>query len=255
MASQRSAGILERQSSNPMLTGSAFKAQVVQDRQTGPIVEGSGVSDTWAAVAATFVVFAASFGVGWWLGGRSMAFAIIGAIVGLVLVLVTIFKPTLATVTTPIYAIAEGLFVGGISRVYEAEYSGIVLQASLLTAAIYFGMWFMFASGRLRLTPKMQKVIVTATFGVFAAYMLNMVMRLFGASVPFIHDSGPIGIGISLVIVGIASLNLLIDFDYIDRLNQTPHERWQDWFAAMGLLVTVVWIYIEILRLLSKLRD
>ena len=113
----------------------------------------------------------------------------------------------------------------------------------------------MYASGRLRLTPKMQKVIITATFGVFAVYMLNLVMRLFGAEVPFIHDSGPVGIVISLVIVGIASLNLLIDFDYIDRLNRQPHERWQDWFAAFGLLVTVVWIYIEILRLLSKLRD
>lgn len=238
-----------------MLTGNAFKEQLVQDRQSGPITEGTSVSDTWAAVAATFVVFAASFGVGWWLAGITAAMIFVGMIAGLGIALFTVFKPTTAAVTAPLYAIAQGLFVGGVSRFYEAEYSGIVLQAGLLTAAVYFGMWFMYASGRLRLTPKMQKVIITATFGVFVVYMLNLVMRLFGAEVPFIHDSGPVGIVISLVIVGIASLNLLIDFDYIDRLNRQPHERWQDWFAAFGLLVTVVWIYIEILRLLSKLRD
>lgn len=238
-----------------MLTGNAFKEQLVQDRQARPISEGTSVSDTWAAVAATFVVFAVAFGAGWWLAGITTALVWVGMLVGLGIALLTIFKPTMAPVTAPLYAIAEGIFVGGVSRIYEAQFSGIVLQAGLLTAAVYFGMWFMYASGRLRLTPKMQKIIITATFGVFAVYMLNLVMRLFGAEVPFIHDSGPMGIGLSLVIVGIASLNLLIDFDYIDRLNSQPHERWQDWFAAFGLLVTVVWIYIEILRLLAKLRD
>ena len=116
-------------------------------------------------------------------------------------------------------------------------------------------MWFMYASGRLRLTPKMQKFIIASTMAVMVTYLISWVLRIFGSSVPFIHDSGPIGIGISVVIVGIAALNLLIDFDYIDRLNSRPHERWQDWYAALGLLVTVVWIYIELLRLISKLRD
>jgi uncharacterized YccA/Bax inhibitor family protein len=174
---------------------------------------------------------------------------------GLGVAMVTIFKPKSAPITAPLYAVVEGLFVGFISRLYDSAYDGIVLQAGLLTAAIYAGMWFMFTSGRLRLTPKLTKYIATATMSVMAVYMLSFVFRLFGSSLPFLHDSGPLGIGISLVIVGIATMNLLIDFDYIDRLNRQPHERWQDWFAAFGLLVTVVWIYLEMLRLLSKIRD
>lgn len=238
-----------------MLTRAAFT------EGRGPIVSGdpnrtSGVSDTWAVIGLTFAIFAVFFGVGWWLAGSiGLGIAIAGAVVGLGLVLFTAFKPTNAGVTTPLYAIAEGIFVGGISRAYEATYDGIVLQAGLLTACIFGGMWFMFSSGRLRLTPKLQKFIIVSTMAIMVTYLISFAARLFGSSVPFIHDSGPVGIGISLVIVGIASLNLLIDFDYIDRLNAQPHERWQDWFAAMGLLVTVVWIYIELLRLISKLRD
>ncbi|MBN4047394.1 Bax inhibitor-1/YccA family protein [Acidimicrobiaceae bacterium AH-315-P05] len=225
------------------------------DGAGSPISE-SGVSDTWAAVAATFVVFAVAFGGGWWLGGQvGFALLIALAFAGLGIVLFTAFKPTTSPLTAPLYAVVEGLFVGGISRYYETAYDGIVLQAGLLTASIYAGMWFMYASGRLRVTPKLRKVIVSATMGIMVTYLLSWVLRAFGSSIPFLHSSGPIGIGISLVIVGIASLNLLLDFDYIDKLNRHPHERWQDWYAAMGLLITVVWIYLEILRLLSKLRD
>ncbi len=244
-----------------MLTRAAFSQGRTQqsvgydDGPGSPITESS-VSDTWAAVAATFVVFAVSFGGGWWLGGRVGFGLLIGlAFVGLGIAFFTAFKPTTAPLTAPLYAVVQGLFVGGISRFYESAYDGIVLQAGLLTASIYAGMWFMYASGRLRVTPKLRKVIVSATMGIMVTYVLSWVLQAFGSSIPFLHSSGPIGIGISLVIVGIASLNLLLDFDYIDNLNRQPHERWQDWYAAMGLLITVVWIYLEILRLLSKLRD
>ena len=100
----------------------------------------------------------------------------------------------------------------------------------------------------------LQKAIIGATMGVVVAYAATWILRIFGGNMPFIHDAGPIGILFSLVVVGIAAFNLLIDFDYIDRLNQTQHDKWQDWFAAMGLLITVVWIYLELLRLLSKIR-
>jgi uncharacterized YccA/Bax inhibitor family protein len=238
-----------------MLTRAAFS------EGRGPIISGdpstqSGVSDTWAAIAATFVVFAVAFGAGWWVADKvSFGLIVVAALAGLGIAIFTAVKPTTAPVTAPLYAVVEGIFVGGLSRYYEVQYDGIVLQAGILTAAVYAGMWFMYATGRLRLTPKLQKIIITSTMAIAATYLISFVLGLFGGEVPFIHDSGPIGIGISLVIVGIASLNLLLDFDYIDRLNSQPHERWQDWFAAMGLLITVVWIYIELLRLISKLRD
>jgi len=239
-----------------MLTAAAFK------QARGPIVTGdpstdgqrTGVTDAWAATGVLGLIFFGTFGVGWWVGGFGYWW-IAGALIGLGLVLFTVFRPQKAPVTAPLYAVAEGIFVGGISRFYETTYDGIVLQASLLTGAIFATMWFLYASGRIRVTPKLQKAIIAATMGVLATYVLAWILPIFGASIPFLHDSGPIGIGISLIIVGIAAMNLLIDFDYIDRLNQEPHERWQDWFAAMGLLVTVIWIYLEILRLLSKLRD
>lgn len=246
---QNSPAILERQSTNPMLTATAFK------EARGPITTtgGAGVSDAWAATAALGVVFFATFGAGWWLG-RFGAWWIAGALIGLGIVLYTVWKPQKAPTTAPLFAVAEGIFVGGISRFYEASYDGIVLQAGLLTAAVFGVMWLLYSSGTIRVTPKLQKAIISATFGVLIVYGITWLLRIFGGSVPFIHDSGPIGILFSLAVVGIASFNLLIDFDYIDRLNEQPHERWQDWFAAMGLLITIVWIYLELLRLLSKLR-
>lgn len=234
-----------------MLTASTFKSA------RGPITTvgntGEGVSDAWAATGALGVLFFITFGAGWWLG-QFGAWWIAGALVGLGLVLFTVFRPQKATMTAPLYAIAEGIFVGGISRFYEAEYDGIVLQAGLLTAGVFATMWILYSTGTIRVTPKLQKAIIGATMGVLVAYLATFVLRLFGGNMPFIHDGGPIGILFSLVVVGIAAFNLLIDFDHIDKLNQTKHERWQDWFAAMGLLITVIWIYIELLRLLSKLR-
>ena len=241
-----------------MLTRAAFtegRGSLDTGTPGGPVTE-SGISDTWTVIALTFAIFAVSFGAGWWVADTVGTFMVwVGAIVGLGLVLFAAFRPTMSPVLTPAYAVAEGIFVGGLSYLYESAYDGIVLQAGLLTACVFAGMWFMYASGRLRLTPKLQKFIIVATLGILATYLISFITSLFGGGVPFIHDSGPIGIVFSLVVVGIASLNLLIDFDYIDRLNARPHERWQDWYAALGLLVTVVWIYIELLRLLSKLRD
>ncbi len=241
-----------------MLTRAAFqqgRGSLDTGAPAGPVTE-SGISDTWTVIGLTFAIFAISFGAGWWVADTVGTFMVwVGAIVGLGLVLFAAFKPTMSPVLTPAYAVAEGIFIGGLSYLYESAYDGIVLQAGLLTACVFAGMWFMYASGRLRLTPKMQKFIIASTMAVMVTYLISWVLRIFGSSVPFIHDSGPIGIGISVVIVGIAALNLLIDFDYIDRLNSRPHERWQDWYAALGLLVTVVWIYIELLRLISKLRD
>lgn len=180
---------------------------------------------------------------------------IIAVFVGLGLALLSFFKPRWAPVTAPLYAVAEGLFLGAISAAFEAQYDGIVVQAVVLTVAVFAMMLVLYATGRIRVTPRFRLGIIAATGGIFLVYMVSFVFSLFGGSVPFIHDSGPIGIGFSLVVVVIAALNLTLDFDFIDRAEAAGAPKHMEWFAALALVVTLVWLYLEILRLLSKLRN
>lgn len=181
---------------------------------------------------------------------------LIGAVlVGFVLVVVTFFKPLWARVTAPLYAVAEGLFVGAISKVYEVQFEGIVLQAVGLTIGVFAMMLVLYATGRIRVTPRFRLGIIAATGAVCLIYLATAVMRLFGGDMPFIHGTGPIGIGFSLVVVVIAALNLTLDFDFVDRAEQAGAPRQLEWFAALGLVVTLVWLYLELLRLLAKLRS
>jgi uncharacterized YccA/Bax inhibitor family protein len=181
---------------------------------------------------------------------------LIGAwIVGFVLAMVTIFKPKLARVTGPLYAVAEGLLVGGISHMYDAEYKGIVLQAVGLTIGVFITMLVLYATKAIRVTDKLRTGIIAATGAVMLVYLVDIVLRLAHHSVGFLHSAGPLGIGISLLIVGIAAFNLLLDFDFIDRGVRMGAPRYMEWYAGFGLVVTLVWLYLELLRLLSKLRS
>ena len=150
---------------------------------------------------------------------------------------------------------AQGLAVGAISKAYEVEFDGIVLQAVGLTIGVFTMMLVLYATGRIRVTPRLRTGIIAATLGVGAFYLAAFLFSLFGGSVPFINDSGPLGIGFSVVVVVIAALNLTLDFDFIDRAERAGAPRSMEWFAALGLLVTLIWLYLEILRLLAKLRD
>ncbi|MGI8937062.1 MAG: Bax inhibitor-1/YccA family membrane protein [Iamia sp.] len=179
---------------------------------------------------------------------------IIAVFVGLGLALLTFFKPTWARVTAPLYAVAEGVFLGAISKAYETQYEGIVLQAVGLTIAVFAMMLVLYATGRIRVTPRFRLGVIAATGGIFLVYMVSFVVSLFGGNVPFIHDSGPIGIGFSLFVVVIAALMLTLDFDFIDRAEQAGAPQHMEWFAALSLVVTLVWLYLEMLRLLSKIR-
>lgn len=181
---------------------------------------------------------------------------LIGAVlVGFALVIVTFFKPLWARVTAPLYAVAEGLFIGAISKVYEVQFEGIVLQAVGLTVGVFAVMLVLYATGRIRVTPRFRLGIIAATGGIALIYLATLVMRLFGGDMPFIHGTGAIGIGFSLVVVVIAALNLTLDFDFIDKAEQSGAPRQLEWFAALGLVVTLVWLYLELLRLLAKLRS
>jgi uncharacterized YccA/Bax inhibitor family protein len=175
-----------------------------------------------------------------------------GAILGLIVVIAASFKPQWSPTLAPVYAGLEGLFVGGISAVYaNAFYPGIIFQAVTLTMAVFFIMLFTYKTGLIKVTQKFRSGVIMATGAVLLVYILNLVLSLFGINLPFLHEGGMIGIGISLLIVGIAALNLLLDFDNFDKGEKYQAPAFMEWFFAMGLLVTLVWLYIEILRLLA----
>ncbi len=177
-----------------------------------------------------------------------------GAIGGLIVALVTIFKKEWAPITAPIYGLLQGLFLGGISAMYNQQFQGIVLQAVMLTFGVMAMMLFLYQSGIIKVTEKFRMGVVAATGGVFLVYIVTFVLGFFGVQVPFIHGSGMMGIGFSLLVVGIAALNLVMDFDSVDRGVAAGAPRFMEWYCAFGLMVTLIWLYLEMLRLLSKLQ-
>lgn len=172
-----------------------------------------------------------------------------------ILAMVTIFKPRIARVTGPIYAVGEGLALGSISAIFEASYPGIVVQAVLLTFGVFITMMVLFATGTIRVTEKLRMCIFGAMGAIFFFYLASIIMSLFGSSMPLINSSSPWGIGFSVVVVIVASLNLLLNFDFIKTAVDYKAPRYMEWFAAFGLMLALVWLYLEILRLLAKLRN
>ncbi|QDH70556.1 Bax inhibitor-1/YccA family protein [Marilutibacter alkalisoli] len=178
-----------------------------------------------------------------------------GLIGGLVLALVTVFKKEWAPVTAPLYAIVEGFFLGAISAMFNHLYDGIVMQAVLLTFGTLFALLFAYRSGLIRATENFKLGVVAATGGIMLVYLASIVLRMFGTDIPLIHESGIIGIGFSLFVVVIAALNLVLDFDFIESGVERGAPKHMEWYGAFGLLVTLVWLYIEFLRLLAKLQS
>ena len=176
-----------------------------------------------------------------------------GAIVGFVLALIICFTRTKYLI--PVYAVCEGLFLGGVSASFEASYPGIVSQAVAGTFAALFAMLILYRSNIIRCSDKFRSVIFVATLSIAAVYLIDFIGGFFGLHVPMINSASPAGIGISAVICVIASLNLIVDFDFIERGSQMMLPKDMEWYGAFGLMVTIVWLYLEILRLLAKLQD
>lgn len=239
-------------SSNPVLTGRIYEKA------------GHAISDSAMTINGTInkiglmlllLIVAASYTWSLVLGddpGRAGTMAAVGGIGGFIVALVTIFSPKSSGYTAPVYAILEGMFLGAISAVINARYPGIAFQAVLLTIGTLFTMLFLYRSGRIRATPKFRRGVMMATGAVFFAYLISWIMSLFGMSVGFMHSSGPLGILISLVIIVIAALNLIMDFDFIEKGAQMGAPKYMEWYGAFGLMVTLIWLYIEFLRLLSR---
>jgi uncharacterized YccA/Bax inhibitor family protein len=181
---------------------------------------------------------------------------LVGSVIGgFVLAMITTFKPTWAPWTSPVYAALEGVFLGALSRVVEMRYPGIAIQAVALTGGVTFVMLFVYVTGLIRVTGKLVGAVTAATGAIALVYLASMVAGMFGYQFPLIHSSGGFGIAFSVFVVGLAAFNLLLDFDQIERWSRGGVPKSMEWYGAFGLMVTLVWLYLEVLRLLRKLQD
>jgi uncharacterized YccA/Bax inhibitor family protein len=189
--------------------------------------------------------------------GSMQVLMMVGLFGGLIAALGIMFKPNWAGFLAPLYALLEGLFIGGISAVFNAmfakNYPGLVMQAVGLTFGVAIAMFLLYNFRIIRATEKFKSVIIASTLGIGIFYLITLVLSMFGVNVSFMHDSSPLSIGISLFVVAIASLNLILDFDMIEQGAERGAPKFMEWYGAFGLLVTIVWLYIEMLKLLSKL--
>ena len=176
----------------------------------------------------------------------------LGLLGGLVMAIVTIFKRQWAGLTAPAYALLQGLALGGISAMFELQYPGIVIQAVGLTFGTLAMLLLAYKTGLIKPTENFRLMIVAATGGIALLYLVSFVMGFFGSSVGFIHSNGLFGIGFSLFVVAIAALNLVLDFDFIEAGAEQGAPKYMEWYGAFGLIVTLIWLYIEFLRLLSR---
>jgi uncharacterized YccA/Bax inhibitor family protein len=241
-------------SGNPVLPESTF-TDVARGGYSQPMTL-SGVIHRSAVLLA--LVAATSAGI--WSYSNSHPVVIYPAIMagafgGFLVGIVTSFKRSWVPLTAPLYAVLEGLFIGGFSLAMEQRFPGLVLQAVLLTFGVMFALLGAYQSRIIRPSQTFKSVIVGATLGIAVVYLVSMLIQLFfHATIPLVYGNGPIGIVFSLVVVGIAALNLVLDFDFIENGVACGAPKWMEWYAAFGLTVTLVWLYIEILRLLAKLR-
>lgn len=180
---------------------------------------------------------------------------IVGAIGGLIAVLVTVFRPQSSGISAPIYAVFEGLMLGGISALFESMYPNIVMRAVALTLAVFFAMLFFYRSGIIKVTRKLALGIFAATAGIGLVYLVSFIAGLFGAQFTFLYGNSNFSIGFSLVVVAIAALNLVLDFSFIENAAESGAPKYMEWYGAFGLMVTLIWLYLEILRLLSKVAS
>lgn len=187
---------------------------------------------------------------------NARTYAMIGGISGFILALVTMFKPQWAAFTAPAYAIFEGLALGSISFVYDFGYNGIALQAIMLTFGVLFVLLMAYRSGLIKATPKFKRGIIIAMGAIAVVYLISFLSSIFGGGslTSFMFNNGALGIGISLVIVAVAALSLVLDFDFIEQGAAKGAPKYMEWYAAFGLMMTLIWLYLEILRLLALLQ-
>jgi len=244
------------ETSNPTLNERTFGAARVGVGQPAMTVQGT--------VNKTFILLAILMATAIWSWTKAtdpssagyLNIVFFGSmIVGFILAMVTSFMPKWSPITSPIYAACEGLFLGVLSVYFEMRYPGIVIQAVGLTFAVTLAMLMGYKAGWLQATPGLRKGLMIAMGGIMIFYLVVWVASLFGVHPPaFINGGGPLGIAFSLFVVGIAALSLVLDFDFIESASREGVEKYMEWYGAFALMVTLVWLYMEILRLLSKVN-
>jgi len=242
-------------SGNPVLKDSTFKQpfEIAGERMTLP----GTVNKTAMLLAMTVITAAYTWGRFMQTGDPASVSGLLmlGLIGGLIVAIVTVFKPTAAPYTAPAYALLEGLALGGISAMVETRFPGIVIQAVALTFGTLFCLLVAYRSGLIKATENFKLGVVAATGGIMLLYVVSFVMGFFGRSIGFIHEGGTFGILFSAFVVVIAALNLVLDFDFIESGVEQGAPKYMEWYGAFGLMVTLIWLYLEILRLLSKSRE
>jgi uncharacterized YccA/Bax inhibitor family protein len=248
--------------SNPALGSNTFRG--LSDSQYGGLIDVTDRMTLSGTVNKTGILLLCAIATAAWtwhlfLPEHDMSavapLMMLGLFGGLICAMVTIFKKQWSAVTAPIYALLEGLVLGGLSASIELRYPGIAMQAVSLTFGTLFVLLFLYRSGVIKVTQKFRLGIVAATGGIFFFYLAEMLLGFFGIQFTSINGAGPIGIGFSLIIVAIAALNLVLDFDFIEQGVQVGAPKYMEWYGAFGIMVTLVWLYLEILRLLSKMRS
>ncbi len=245
--------------SNPALSGDTFRGEGVA--YGGESMTVSGAVNKTGVLVILCVLSAA------WTWNRFFAASpeeaaqavalpvMVGGIGGFIVAMVTIFKKEWAAITAPIYALLEGLMLGAVSALLEMRFHGIAIQAVALTFGVLVAMLLAYRSGLIKVTDKLRLGIVAATGGIAVFYLLQFVLGFFGVHFTTINGATPIGIGFSVLVVAIAALNLVLDFDLIENGARSGAPKYMEWYSAFALLVTLVWLYFEILRLLSKVRS
>lgn len=234
-------------SGNPALREATFRGLV---RAAGE--EAMTLQGTVNKTGLSLLVVIAGAAVTWNMENPQILM-VLGALGGFVVGLVTAFKKTVAPYTTLVYAALEGLFLGGISAIYEAQYSGIVIMAVGLTLGTLAALLAVYTSRLIRVTENFRLGVAAATGGIALFYLVSFVLGFFHVRIPYVHEAGIIGIGFSLFVVTIAALNLVMDFDFIENGAAMGAPKYMEWYGAFGLLVTLIWLYLEILRLLAKI--
>jgi uncharacterized YccA/Bax inhibitor family protein len=228
-------------------------------------VPASTTMTVQGTVGKTFVMLAILMATAAWAwqatAGQTLAVGLlaVAGIGGFIVAMITMFKPTVAPWTAPLYAALEGVLLGAISQVVEMRYGarvpGIAMQAVSLTCGVLFIMLFLYATRIIRVTDKLRMGIVVATSALCLFYLVSMLLGVFGVGVPLLFSATKFGIGFSLFVVGLAAFNLLLDFDFIENASASQAPKYMEWYGAFGLMVTLVWLYLEILRLLMKLAS
>jgi uncharacterized YccA/Bax inhibitor family protein len=248
--------------SNPALSDKTFRG--LSDSQYGGAIDVTSrmtLSGTVNKTGVLLICAAASAAWTWYrfMASRDMGdvapLLLVGAFGGFICAMVTVFKKEWSPVTAPIYALLEGLMLGGFSAMLDLRYPGIAVQAVSLTFGTLFVLLLAYSSRIIKVTQKFRLGVVAATGGIMVFYLLQMVLGFFGVRFLSVNGSGMLGIGISLIVCAIAALNLVLDFDFIERGVNYGAPKYMEWYGAFGIMVTLVWLYLEILRLLSKTRS